>query len=317
MSHTTFAKVIGHETVSEVLSRALAGGRLSHAYLLVGPEGVGKSTFARGLLAEFLETQPATLEAHPDFLSLSRLTDEKTGKEKSQISVEQIRDVTERMAMSSFSGRKAVWIEEADRLNPAAANALLKTLEEPDGQALFLLRASSLDSVMPTIASRCQIIRFHLVPRQTMADALQKRGLPRSEAEQLAATAVGRPGWALRFLQDGAWRAARETVQGQVRELMSESLPARFRRIGTLLPKEEVNKAAVLEETLEAWERLVRDRLLAAIGCADLALDAPVSEAEATGPLWVRTLSAIRESREAIRHNINPQLALEHVALSF
>lgn len=308
--------IIGHETARDILSRALRSGRLAHAYLLVGPESVGKSTFARGLFAEFLGGSEAALKSHPDFLTVERLADEKTGKEKSQINVEQIRDVTERMAMSSFSGRKAVWIEEAERLNPAAANALLKTLEEPDGQTLFILCAASLDSVMPTIASRCQIIRFHLVPRQTIADALQKRGLPRSEAEQLAVTSVGRPGWALRFLQDGAWRAERETTLTQVRQLLFESLPARFRRIGALLPKDEVNKAAVLEDILEAWERVARDRLLGSVGCGDLAVES--SHASADVPQsWLSVLQALRESRAALRYNINPQLALEHVALSY
>ena len=316
MSGGIFASLIGHETAREVLTRALRGEHLAHAYLFVGPDGVGKSTVARALLAAFLQVDPTALETHPDFVAIERLSDEKTGKEKTQIRVDQVRAVTERLAMSSFSGRKGVWIEEADRLHPAAANALLKTLEEPQGRVLFLLRASSSESVLPTIASRCQVLRFHLVSKEKMEAGLKMRGLAADEAQAIAAGAAGRPGWALRWTQDRSWRAEMETRVEQVRQLLASSLAARFRLIGEFLPKDEVNKAAVLGQILAVWERGARDRLLVSLGCQELTTQ---KETDVSGSAhrWLSTLQAVREARAAVRHNINPQLALEHVALSF
>lgn len=222
MLHPAFISIIGHEAVCEFLSRALSQDRLAHAYLFVGPEGVGKSAVTEALFAAFLEVTVSQLSSHSDTCFVRRQTDQKTGKEKTLISVEQIRDVVERMALSSFSGRKAVWIEEADRLNVGAANAFLKTLEEPSGKTLIVLSAEHLDGVPATLVSRCQIVRFRPTPPER---------LPQATLEEIST-------------------------------LFQADIPTRLRWAAAELPKEEVNKATVALSRLDMLERAAREQLL-------------------------------------------------------
>jgi DNA polymerase-3 subunit delta' len=301
MEHRPFSSVIGHDRACQALARMLEGGRLAHAFLFVGPEHVGKTTVAEAFLKMLLGATGAPLEAHPDFITLARLTDEKTGKEKTAISVEQVREATGRFSMTALAGgRKALFIEEADRLNAAAGNALLKTLEEPRGDAVIILRAPSAESVPATVASRCQTIRFNAVPRATLSEALRRRGLDREEADSIAAASFGRPGVAIRLIGDGAYRAEEETATSLAKELLASGIGARLRAAGELLPKDEANKAVVAARTIDAWERLLRDRMLASFDRKDAV-----------------PLRRLSEARNAIAHNGNPQLALEHILLSF
>lgn len=302
MEQSPFSSIIGHDRVRSALSRMLDGGRLAHAFLFVGPEHVGKTATAEAFLRPLLNL-PAngSLEAHPDFITLERSVDEKTGKEKTAISVEQVREACSRFSMTALSGgKKALFIEEADRLNAAAGNALLKTLEEPRGDAVIILRAPAVESVPATVASRCQVVRFHPVSTAMLVEALRRRGLDREEATTLAAQAFGCPGVAIRLVTDGAYRAEAETAVQSARQLLSASIATRLRTAGELLPKDEANKAAVASRMIDAWERLLRDRLLASLDQEDVA-----------------PLRRLSEARQALGHNGNPQLALEHILLSF
>ncbi len=346
MSADPFASIIGHETAKDVLRRTLDGGRLPHALLIVGPAGVGRRTLAEALMRAFLRTITQTpppadaasagspppsaslrtglagggnLNAHPDFLRLVRQTDAKTGKEKSAIGIEQVRDLRERLGLSSLSGRKAAFIEEADCLSPGAANALLKTLEEPRGNVLIVLRAPQAESVPATIASRCQTIRLHSVPRTALAAALAARGLSRDEAADMAARSGGAPGRALRLMRDGAARTEADVGLASFLSAAEGPLYVRLRAAAALLPRDEANKAAVLDATMEAWERAARDALLGALGCGDLCAqrDARLDAFAGRVPVvrlasFLRTVSAVRADAA---HHVNPQLALEHLVL--
>lgn len=314
-----FASFIGHETARDVLRRAVQSGRLPHALLIVGPSMVGRRTLAEALIRSFLSAE-GPLDLHPDFVRLERETDAKTGKEKSAIGIEQVRDLRERLGLSSFSGRKAALVEEADRLPAGSANALLKTLEEPRGDTLIILRAARVDAVPATIASRCQVIRLHPVARGPLADALVARGLDRAEAQVLAALSLGAPGRALRLLRDSAERAEADVGLAGFLAAVSGPLPERLRAAAALLPKEEANKAAVLDRTLDAWERAARDLLLQAIGCAELQVQDDARLTALSGRLppsrLIPFLHAAAQVRRDAAHHVNPQLALEHVLLA-
>lgn len=278
--------IIGHEKIVEALRRQASNGRLAHAYLFVGPEGVGKTAVARGLLGT---------REHD---TVVREQDAKTGKLKSAISVEQIRELRDRLSLTSFAGeRKTAFIEEADWMNDAAANALLKTLEEPRGDTTIVLRAETLESVPATVASRCQVLRFHPVAEDVIARALLERGHDREEAARTARLSGGRPGVALRLVTDGAYRAERETATGAFDAVMSASLPRKLALIADLLPKTETDKATALAKILDAWEEAARAKML-------------------TGDTrYVRVLDRLREAREAAERNVSPQLALEHIVI--
>lgn len=278
-------RIIGHEKIVSVLRRQGENGRGAHAYLFVGPEGVGRTTVAEEMLGA-------------NVTKVIRNSDEKTGKMKSAISVDQIRELRDALSMTSFDGAtKAVFIEEADWLNAAAANALLKTLEEPRGDTLIILRAPTVESVPATIASRCQVIRFNFVSADTIAASLVRRGLDKEEAAHLAKMSNGCPGIAIRLLTDGGYRAERETAASAFHAIMAASLPRRLALVAAMLPKTEADKATALERILDAWEEAARQKML---------------EGDAR---FIVVLDRLCESRDAMEHNVNPQLALEHIVI--
>ncbi len=301
-----FSTIIGHEQAKSILSRQMEGNQLSHAYLFVGPNGVGRTTMAHALMRDFLGLVPGSqLSTHPDVLCLEREVDE-DGKRKTEIVVSDARTFVDWFSLSPIMGsRKAAFVEEAERLNTSAANALLKTIEEPKGDTLLILRAPSLDALPLTIASRCQVMRFAPVPMKTIAEAVEKRGLDKTEAASIAQMSLGRPGHAIRFITDGAFRAAYEVAQTRVREWHTLPIYARVRAVADLLPKEEADKRTVLEETLSGLERAARAELVRCV------------ESDPQGAQhWSQALTRIRDARLAASHNGNPQLCLEHAVFA-
>jgi DNA polymerase-3 subunit delta' len=297
-----FSTIVGHERAVGVLRRMLENGRMCHGFLFVGPEGVGRRTLARAFLQALMPE--AKLSAHPDFVTIVREEDEKTGKRKSAVSVDQIRALRERLSLSSSAGgRKAALIEEAETMNDAAANALLKTLEEPSGRAAIILRAPSVESVPATIASRCQVLRLHPVARAAIAAALRRRGLDAHEAGTLAAESAGAPGVAIRLLTDGGFRSEAETAMSAFEALRGASVPSRLKTVAECLPKDEANKAETAHRLLSAWESAVHAAALQAVSAGK------------SGKPFLPSIAAIREAQESVRRNGNPQLALEHAAL--
>ncbi|MBI4713821.1 AAA family ATPase [Candidatus Uhrbacteria bacterium] len=260
-----FSKTIGHKTARQVFLRMIENNRLPHAILLVGPKYVGKTHLVTELIQHLFNTS-----RHPSLISdvslLTREIDQKTSKKKSAISVKQVRALVERLSMTPMEGNwKVAFIQEADRLSIGAANALLKTLEEPKGNSLIILRASSIESVLPTIVSRCQIFRLSPIAKLEISQALQKRGLSKTEADEISERSLGCPGIAIRFIQDSEMRARKETAIVQVETLMSASLPEQFRSVFELIPKTEVDKSVALSRLLDDWSEVLRAQMLKTI----------------------------------------------------
>ncbi len=210
----TFAEVVGQEHVKEVLAAALARGRTGHAYLFSGPRGVGKTTTAR-LLAMALncEADDATARpcgtcgscaqvranAHPDVNELDAASNN---------SVDDVRELRERVRLASLGGGVRVWIlDEAHMLSTPAANALLKTLEEPPPGLVFVLATTEPERLPPTVLSRCQHFRFRRLSVAEIAGKLA--GLCESagvEAEPDALQLIARAA-------DGAMRDAESLLE--------------------------------------------------------------------------------------------------------
>jgi DNA polymerase III subunit delta' len=189
---------------------------LPHALLLCGPEGLGKRDFmrrfAQGLLCQQAQDgEPCgqcrscllfAAGTHPDFAVLS-LGLRKDGVQRSEIVVDQIRELSARLAMASqFGGWQIVCIDPADAMNASAANALLKTLEEPSPQTMLLLVANAPWRLPQTIRSRCQRIEFHLPPREDAEAWLGQHGVANAAAALDAAG--GNPGLARAWVEEGA-----------------------------------------------------------------------------------------------------------------
>lgn len=206
-----------------------AGARLPHALLLRGPEGVGKYRFARRLLAAIL-CEHATFahrpcgvcrgcrlmaaDTHPDLQLLTPL------EGKQQIGIDQVRALIDRVGLTSqYGGRKAVVVAPAEHMTRAAANTLLKTLEEPPGDALFVLVAHSAGALPATIRSRCQIVNFPL-PDGDAARAWLGVELGSQEAAETALRlAHGAPLTARRLAAEERL-AGREAILGDLERLM-------------------------------------------------------------------------------------------------
>jgi DNA polymerase-3 subunit delta' len=196
---------------------------MHHGWLLAGREGLGKASFARAAAAELVAEpgvpQPS-VEAHPDILTLSPLpaNDDEAKKRdegkpyllKRSISVDQVRALQRRLTTRPTLGaRRAVIIDSADLLEKSAVNALLKSLEEPPQGTFFLLVVHALGRLLPTVRSRCLIVRFHPLTDAEVAQALDAAA-PELDAEtRRAALAVsgGSPGAALAFAEQDLGRA--------------------------------------------------------------------------------------------------------------
>jgi len=184
----------GHDRVVESIRRAMLGGRLPHAFLFVGPEGVGKLAFALKLAQTLLcERVPEAEMApcgqcpgcvqvvggtHPDLLRVGRPED------KHELPIRVIRDLCLDLGLKpARGGRKVAIIDDADDMNDEAANAFLKTLEEPPDKSVLILVGTSTETQLDTIISRCRVVRFDPLPEAELAAVLVEQGVVESPAD--------------------------------------------------------------------------------------------------------------------------------------
>lgn len=313
---------IGNSTAAAFFSRSLKLGRLAHAYLLVGPEHVGKTELARRVAASLLGADKP--EQHPDFLLVERTDDPKTGKPRENIAIAQIHELRGAIAKSPLrGGRKVAVVVGAEYLGREAANALLKTLEEPAGDAVLILTTTSTEEVMPTVVSRCQMVRLTRVPRTTLAAALVARGVAAPLAQTVAALSDGRPGRALTLAQDQAALADLIATRAAILAMPGMAVADKWAAVEKLIPPrlpfiEAGERAGVF---LDIAAEVLRDAILAQAGLtarlvhAD-AKDQIIAFANRLGEARLeRAAAAITTARARIAANVSPRAALENFLL--
>jgi DNA polymerase-3 subunit delta' len=319
------ATIRSQPTAIETLRRALASGRVHHAYLFTGPDGVGKERAAFGLAQALVceRRSPGSPDAcgdctacaraipkpdqrrpvHPDVVVLERgLYDPaaigRRSPELQDISVDQVRTlVLARAAFPPYEGRAKIFIvRRAEELNQTAANALLKTLEEPGARTHFVLVSSSGDSLLPTIRSRTQRVRFAALPDDTVTQLLVERGVEAARALEVARLAGGSMAAAL-MLSDTEASERRD-------ELVSRTLAA--------LEVRDLGPALELAEEAKKGDRQ------GVVGYLEALAGALGAEARSTvGDLDRRTsIAAARhalavEALEQIEASASTQLAVE------
>ena len=224
-------KLFGHDAIETEVLAALTGDRSHHGWLLTGPRGIGKATLAwrmaRFLLAQApadaglfgeapaptsLDIDPSHPVAHriaalsePGCLLIRRAWDHDRKKLKAQITVDEVRKLNSFFGLSATDGgRRVVIVDSADEMNPSAANALLKVLEEPPKGATLILISHQPARLLPTIRSRCRVLRMAPLDADALAQALAQADVAPESPDALSALSGGSAGDALRVIaEDG------------------------------------------------------------------------------------------------------------------
>ncbi|MGH7253350.1 MAG: DNA polymerase III subunit delta', partial [Nitrospiraceae bacterium] len=269
-----FLDLIGHERPTAILKASILHDRVAHAYLFFGEGGIGKRRaalrFAQALNCETdygpegpdacgacRSCRQIEARTHPDFL----LIEPDQEQANPQIKIEQIRELEQQLVYHPLVGRRKVClIDDADRMTPGAANALLKTLEEPPDHSLLLLITSRPSALLATVRSRCQGIRFVAPARADVEAALTtKRGIPPADARFLAMVTQARIGQALET--DLAATRAQED------EFSALTSAKSLQSVATLLTAAEaLYRSDRAPEALEWMAGWIRDLILVSVG---------------------------------------------------
>jgi DNA polymerase-3 subunit delta' len=316
--------LIGHEWAADVLAQQLAGGRMRHAYLITGPQGVGRRSLALRLAQAINCPQPTApgqpcqtcrtcqqIERmqHPDLAVVQAETVGGTLK------VDQVRELQHSLSLAPYEARyRIALLLRFEEAHLSAANALLKTLEEPPGRVILMLTAESAENLLPTIVSRCETIRLRAAGLDEAAAGLQKLGVEPEQARLLAHLSGGRPGAALRLHAEPERLTRRAALLDAHMRLLAAPRRERFAYVESLTRSRDERQRDSVREPIQVWLTFWRDVLLRAAGASApiINLDRQTQVEWAAGRFgYVRagqTVAALTRALERLERNVNPRL---------
>lgn len=329
-------QVVGQDKAVRFLESSLKRGSLAHAYLLVGPAHVGKTTLALDLARAVNCIAPQapcgqcppctriTSYKYSDVQIVGRLQDEKTGRFKRDISIDQMREVQKAAQLPPYEGKYKVFIiDSAEWLSLEAANCFLKTLEEPPAQVVFLLLAAKELEVLPTVVSRCQRVEMRpLPPTQVEAALVSRWGVELSQARLLAHLSEGCLGWALRARAEPQILRQRQDRLDYFWRLAQPGYESRFAFAAELAGQFEKDPEEVAQ-VLRLWGLWWRDLMMIKGSCSQWVVNInQVAELEeSVAPAFSvtqinRAIQSLDAAVQQLRHNANPRLSLDVLMLS-
>lgn len=313
---------VGNDGLLEFLDRSLSSGKLAQTYIFAGPEDLGKSTvalaFARNLILTDNQKISDFSEVNSDLHILSR------EEGKKNISIEAVRDFVKTLSLSSFlNSYKIGIIKEAETLSLEAANALLKTLEEPREKVVIILLTAAADSLLPTILSRSQILYFYPVDFATVYNYLNEElKIKRSDAREIASLAAGRPLLATRFVENLDLYENKLKTARLFLSFFKNNIPSRLNNLNNYLKAEGGLNADKAEDILENWILVARDLNFKILACEELIINqALFSELDKLtknvdkeqSTYYLQVLELLLTLKPYLKANVNPQLVLEQV----
>ena len=321
-------EILGHEWAVDLLQSQIRNDNFRHAYLFVGPEGVGRQTlalkFAQALnctnaprKGEFCgNCRVCTQIENMQFADLDVVTPEPPSK---GVKVEQIRLLQKRLALSAYEGGyRVALLHEFEEATISAMNSLLKTLEEPAESVVLIIIAESAERLLPTIVSRCEVLRLRTSSLGSLSQGLETRfDIPEDQAQLISHLSGGRPGHALTMFRDHEQQVLRTTWLDDHWRLLSLSRVERFEYAEILArDKDEIYRI------LSLWISLWRDVVLFTTGNNTLLVN--LDHLESIGKLAEQVgmersfqiLSSLIRTLDLIARNVNPRLAFENVMLT-
>lgn len=329
--------MIGHDWAADLLHMHVAQDQVRHAYLLVGPEAVGKQTLAVQFIRALNCSNPPSPGEYCGDCRACRLIPDyqypdlhvvETAEDERKLKVDVVRALQRQLALSPYEGRKRVaLLLRFHEATAQAANALLKTLEEPPQDVIIILTANSVQELLPTIVSRCEVLELRAIPPSALSLAMQSRGESVERADLLSAISGGRPGLALRMAQEPEQLQERREHLDDFFSLIAGDRTDRFRFVEQWdahlrrASDDLDSRRDACIKVLQVWLGLSRDLMLLSTD-AEAALVNPdykdaMRELTQVIPLDAieRGLRSIMGTRDAIEHNANLRLALEALML--
>jgi DNA polymerase III subunit delta' len=319
--------LLGHEWAVNLLREHVARAEARHAYLITGPRGVGRRSLALRLAQALNCMQPLApgepclkcrictqIEhmQHPDLFVVQ------ADQEGGTLKVDQVRELQRSLSLHPYEAHyRVALLLRFEEAHPSAMNALLKTLEEPAVQVILLLTAQSAESLLPTIVSRCEVLRLRPLPLEQTRRGLQERWeVPPEKAQLLAHISGGKPGYALRLFQEPERLEQRHLWLNEHMRLLAASRVERFAFAESLSKDRDA-----LRDVLYAWLSFWRDVMLTTSGASaplvnlDYQAEIESLALQCGLPAAYRTTAALDRTLDLLERNVNARLATEVMML--
>lgn len=294
ISEETFA---GNGKILNYLNKMLQKGRVSHAYLFEGPQHVGKTALSLCFAAELLGDSPENVLKNPDLIFIS------AEEGASQIGVDTVRELQKNLSLYPYRAKyKVAIIEKAELMNTTAANALLKTLEEPGETSVLILISSNMGKMLDTVKSRCQTLSFNTVSEEMMRKFFESRKAEKN-IEDILMLADGKPGAAINLCTDDeAFKDAKE-MRGKIIGLFDQG---NFQKMEEAALVGALDKMEIVD-ILDIWISGLRKEMINSV------------QAEKENHSVARIKNALEKAisvrEDILSNNANPRLAMENLCL--